>query len=146
MLTDQVEAQGAKISDLQSSLEEHQHKLDSTEEMLQQVLPLTLTRLWPNFSLHQEIWWAPVLISSPCLMGSERSFRYGLNLSSHKQQDETQVTSASWTDIPLLLGTNNLDNQNISNAQTPDSGTVSQSAFHFMQGETSLSGQVITAP
>lgn len=37
MLTDQVEAQGAKISDLQSSLEEHQHKLDSTEEMLQQV-------------------------------------------------------------------------------------------------------------
>lgn len=37
MLTDQVEAQGAKISHLQSSLEEHQHKLDSTEEMLQQV-------------------------------------------------------------------------------------------------------------
>lgn len=37
VLTDQVEAQGVKISDLQSSLEEHQHKLDSTEEMLQQV-------------------------------------------------------------------------------------------------------------
>ncbi|XP_075879664.1 liprin-beta-2 isoform X4 [Nelusetta ayraudi] len=36
VLTDQVEAQGAKISHLQSSLEEHQHKLDSTEEMLQQ--------------------------------------------------------------------------------------------------------------
>lgn len=54
MLTDQVEAQGAKISDLQSSLEEHQHKLDSTEEMLQQVLPLTLTdQSWPNFSLHR---------------------------------------------------------------------------------------------
>uniref|UniRef100_A0A8C4H639 PPFIA binding protein 2a n=1 Tax=Dicentrarchus labrax TaxID=13489 RepID=A0A8C4H639_DICLA len=38
VLTDQVEAQGAKISDLQSSLVEHQHKLDSTEEMLQQEL------------------------------------------------------------------------------------------------------------
>lgn len=37
MLTEQVEAQGAKISDLESSLVEHQHKLDSTEEMLQQV-------------------------------------------------------------------------------------------------------------
>ncbi|TKS70054.1 Liprin-beta-2 Coiled-coil-like protein 1 [Collichthys lucidus] len=38
VLTDQVEAQGAKISDLQSSLVEHQQKLDSTEEMLQQEL------------------------------------------------------------------------------------------------------------
>ncbi|XP_076593634.1 liprin-beta-2 isoform X1 [Chaetodon auriga] len=38
VLTDQVEAQGAKISDLQSSLVEHQHKLDSAEEMLQQEL------------------------------------------------------------------------------------------------------------
>ncbi|CAI5645703.1 unnamed protein product [Oreochromis niloticus] len=38
VLTDQVEAQGVKISDLQSSLMEHQHKLNSTEEMLQQEL------------------------------------------------------------------------------------------------------------
>lgn len=37
VLTDQVEAQGAKISDLQSSLVEHQQKLRSTGEMLQQV-------------------------------------------------------------------------------------------------------------
>lgn len=37
MLTDQVEAQGEKIRDLESSLEEHHHKLNSTEEMLQQV-------------------------------------------------------------------------------------------------------------
>ncbi|KAJ0056195.1 hypothetical protein NL108_003497, partial [Boleophthalmus pectinirostris] len=36
VLTDQVEAQGVKISDLESSLEEHQLKLNSTEEMLQQ--------------------------------------------------------------------------------------------------------------
>ncbi|XP_034385387.1 liprin-beta-2 isoform X3 [Cyclopterus lumpus] len=38
VLTDQVEAQWAKISDLQSSLLGHQHKLNSTEEMLQQEL------------------------------------------------------------------------------------------------------------
>ncbi|XP_055777277.1 liprin-beta-2-like isoform X4 [Salvelinus fontinalis] len=38
VLTDQVEAQGVKISDLERSLEEHQHKLNSTEEMLQQEL------------------------------------------------------------------------------------------------------------
>ncbi|XP_032379196.1 liprin-beta-2b isoform X17 [Etheostoma spectabile] len=38
ILTDQVEAQGEKIRDLQSSLEEHRQKLASTEEMLQQEL------------------------------------------------------------------------------------------------------------
>nr|XP_004539467.1 liprin-beta-2 isoform X2 [Maylandia zebra] len=38
VLTDQVEAQGVKISDLESSLMEHRHKLNSTEEMLQQEL------------------------------------------------------------------------------------------------------------
>ncbi|XP_047437374.1 liprin-beta-2 isoform X13 [Mugil cephalus] len=38
VLTDQVEAQGVKISDLENSLVEHQHKLNSTEEMLQQEL------------------------------------------------------------------------------------------------------------
>lgn len=37
VLTDQVEAQGEKIRDLESSLEEHRQKLVSTEEMLQQV-------------------------------------------------------------------------------------------------------------
>ncbi|XP_069384013.1 liprin-beta-2b isoform X8 [Paralichthys olivaceus] len=38
VLTDQVEAQGEKIRDLESSLEEHRQKLASTEEMLQQEL------------------------------------------------------------------------------------------------------------
>ncbi|XP_053356004.1 liprin-beta-2 isoform X4 [Clarias gariepinus] len=38
VLTDQVEAQGEKIKVLENSLEEHQHKLNSTEEMLQQEL------------------------------------------------------------------------------------------------------------
>uniref|UniRef100_A0A672ZYY3 PPFIA binding protein 2 n=1 Tax=Sphaeramia orbicularis TaxID=375764 RepID=A0A672ZYY3_9TELE len=38
VLTDQVEAQGEKIRDLESSLEEHRQKLSSTEEMLQQEL------------------------------------------------------------------------------------------------------------
>ncbi|XP_030221197.1 liprin-beta-2b isoform X2 [Gadus morhua] len=38
VLTDQVEAQGEKIRDLESALEEHHQKLVSTEEMLQQEL------------------------------------------------------------------------------------------------------------
>ncbi|XP_051917987.1 liprin-beta-2b isoform X4 [Hippocampus zosterae] len=38
VLTDQVEAQGEKIRELESSLEEHRQKLASTEEMLQQEL------------------------------------------------------------------------------------------------------------
>lgn len=38
VLTDQVEAQGEKIRDLENSLGEYQHKLNSTEEMFQQEL------------------------------------------------------------------------------------------------------------
>ena len=37
MLTDQVEAQGEKIRDLEMCLDEHREKLNATEEMLQQV-------------------------------------------------------------------------------------------------------------
>lgn len=37
VLTDQVEAQGEKIRDLEVCLEGHQVKLNATEEMLQQV-------------------------------------------------------------------------------------------------------------
>lgn len=37
VLTDQVEAQGEKIRDLEICLEGHQLKLNATEEMLQQV-------------------------------------------------------------------------------------------------------------
>ena len=55
MLTDQVEAQGAKISDLQSSLVEHRQKLRSTGEMLQQV-QLHMLRKWDiEFPYLQEI-------------------------------------------------------------------------------------------
>lgn len=39
VLTDQVEVQGEKIRDLEMCLEEHREKLNSTEEMLQQVWP-----------------------------------------------------------------------------------------------------------
>ncbi|KAG7467908.1 hypothetical protein MATL_G00137200 [Megalops atlanticus] len=38
VLTEQVETQGEKIRDLESSLDEHHHKLNSTEEILQQEL------------------------------------------------------------------------------------------------------------
>ncbi|VCW77090.1 unnamed protein product [Gulo gulo] len=38
VLTDQVEAQGEKIRDLEFCLEEHREKLNATEEMLQQEL------------------------------------------------------------------------------------------------------------
>ncbi|XP_033910141.3 liprin-beta-2-like isoform X13 [Acipenser ruthenus] len=38
VLTDQVEAQGEKIRDLESSLDEHHHKRQTTQEMLQQEL------------------------------------------------------------------------------------------------------------
>ena len=51
VLADQVEAQGAKISDLENSLVAHQHKLNSTEEMLQQVQTVTdRTALSQNIS------------------------------------------------------------------------------------------------
>lgn len=43
MLTDQVEAQGEKIRDLDLCLDEHRDKLNATEEMLQQVCLTALT-------------------------------------------------------------------------------------------------------
>lgn len=38
-MTDQVEVQGEKIRDLDTSLEHHREKLNATEELLQQVRP-----------------------------------------------------------------------------------------------------------
>lgn len=43
VLTDQVEAQGEKIRDLDLCLDEHRDKLNATEEMLQQVCLTALT-------------------------------------------------------------------------------------------------------
>ena len=51
MLTDQVEAQGEKIRDLDICLDEHREKLNATEEMLQQVCVWVISciiRLGPN--------------------------------------------------------------------------------------------------
>lgn len=45
MLTDQVEAQGEKIRDLEFCLEEHREKLNATEEMLQQVFHSSMSVL-----------------------------------------------------------------------------------------------------
>ncbi|XP_069383897.1 liprin-beta-1b isoform X13 [Paralichthys olivaceus] len=45
VLTDQVEAQGEKIRDLDLCLEEHREKLNATEEMLQQDLILEINEL-----------------------------------------------------------------------------------------------------
>lgn len=45
MLTDQVEAQGEKIRDLDLCLDEHRDKLNATEELLQQVCLTALTLL-----------------------------------------------------------------------------------------------------
>lgn len=50
MLTDQVEAQGEKIRDLEFCLEEHREKLNATEEMLQQVFHSSL--VCPVVCLH----------------------------------------------------------------------------------------------
>lgn len=51
MLTDQVEAQGEKIRDLEFCLEEHREKLNATEEMLQQVC----TKLAPRWHFPAEL-------------------------------------------------------------------------------------------
>ncbi|KAK7892041.1 hypothetical protein WMY93_024004 [Mugilogobius chulae] len=55
VLTDQVEAQGDKIRDLESSLEEHRHKLTSTEEMLQQELMSRTTLETQKLDLMDEV-------------------------------------------------------------------------------------------
>ncbi|KAK6319948.1 hypothetical protein J4Q44_G00090550 [Coregonus suidteri] len=55
VLTDQVEAQGEKIRDLESSLEEHYHKLNSTEKMLQQELLSRTTLETQKLDLMDEV-------------------------------------------------------------------------------------------
>lgn len=50
VLTDQVEVQGEKIRDLDSSLEEHRMKLNATEELLQQVCGLLYKLMFNNRS------------------------------------------------------------------------------------------------
>lgn len=46
VLTDQVEAQGEKIRDLDLCLDEHREKLNTTEEMLQQVCCNEMGCIW----------------------------------------------------------------------------------------------------
>ncbi|XP_059832146.1 liprin-beta-2-like isoform X5 [Hypanus sabinus] len=55
VLTDQVEAQGEKIRDLESCLEEHQLKLNTTEEMLQQELMSRATLESQKLDLMEEV-------------------------------------------------------------------------------------------
>ncbi|XP_072128944.1 liprin-beta-2-like isoform X2 [Mobula birostris] len=55
VLTDQVEAQGEKIRDLESCLEEHQLKLNTTEEMLQQELMSRTTLESQKLDLMEEV-------------------------------------------------------------------------------------------
>uniref|UniRef100_A0AAQ4S0R6 PPFIA binding protein 2 n=1 Tax=Gasterosteus aculeatus aculeatus TaxID=481459 RepID=A0AAQ4S0R6_GASAC len=54
VLTDQVEAQGEKIRDLESCLEEHRKKLASTEEMLQQCVVNFISELQEQMCRFQE--------------------------------------------------------------------------------------------
>ncbi|PIO39064.1 hypothetical protein AB205_0112090, partial [Aquarana catesbeiana] len=55
VLTDQVEAQGEKIRDLEFCLEEHREKLNATEEMLQQELLSRTTLETQKLDLMAEI-------------------------------------------------------------------------------------------
>lgn len=53
VLTDQVEAQGEKIRDLEFCLEEHREKLNATEEMLQQVFHRRMSASLSSFCLNK---------------------------------------------------------------------------------------------
>lgn len=143
MLTDQVEAQGVKISDLQSSLEEHQHKLDSTEEMLQQVRTIN-----PSAQLEKPSHTPPGCCNNTVAVFDVKCeghpWSRALAMSNRRQSEVTSASSPAQT-FQRCSGQNNLDNRGILEAQ-PHSRTVSQSTFQFAQGETSLSGQVITPP
>ncbi|XP_055365427.1 liprin-beta-2b isoform X17 [Betta splendens] len=55
VLTDQVEAQGEKIRDLESSLKEHRQKLASSEEMLQQELMSRMSLETQKLDLMDEV-------------------------------------------------------------------------------------------
>uniref|UniRef100_A0A673YEG6 PPFIA binding protein 2 n=1 Tax=Salmo trutta TaxID=8032 RepID=A0A673YEG6_SALTR len=88
VLTDQVEAQGEKIRDLESSLEEHHHKLNSTEEMLQQELLSRNSLETQKLDLMDEVSYLKLKLVS---MDEEQNH----NNSSKDQQNKAEVQYCS---------------------------------------------------
>ncbi|XP_026058074.1 liprin-beta-2b isoform X15 [Carassius auratus] len=88
VLTDQVEAQGEKIRDLESSLEEHHHKLISTEEMLQQELVSRTSLETQKLELMDEVSYLKLK-----LVGMEEE---------HNHMDEQQKHHKAETEIAKL--------------------------------------------
>ncbi|CAB1313534.1 unnamed protein product, partial [Coregonus sp. 'balchen'] len=88
VLTDQVEAQGEKIRDLESSLEEHYHKLNSTEKMLQQELLSRTTLETQKLDLMDEVSYLKLKLVS---MDEEQN----QNDSSEDQQNKAEVRYCS---------------------------------------------------
>lgn len=82
VLTDQVEAQGEKIRDLDLCLDEHREKLNATEEMLQQV----------GLKIFLVYWRHSLAVGYICILHSEDYFQpidfvyFFIILSSYRQK------------------------------------------------------------
>ncbi|CAN9498620.1 unnamed protein product [Ophioblennius macclurei] len=86
VLTDQVEAQGEKIRDLESSLEEHRRKLVSTEEMLQQELRSRTSLETQKLDLMDEVSYLKLKLVS---MEDTHSHTHSVD-AAHTQQDKAE--------------------------------------------------------
>uniref|UniRef100_A0A4W5KDL8 PPFIA binding protein 2 n=1 Tax=Hucho hucho TaxID=62062 RepID=A0A4W5KDL8_9TELE len=93
VLTDQVEAQGEKIRDLESSLEEHYHKLNSTEEMLQQELLSRNSLETQKLDLMDEVSYLKLK-----LVGMDEEQNHNDSSKDQQNKAEVQYCSAGWHD------------------------------------------------
>uniref|UniRef100_A0A8C7LG60 PPFIA binding protein 2 n=1 Tax=Oncorhynchus mykiss TaxID=8022 RepID=A0A8C7LG60_ONCMY len=93
VLTDQVEAQGEKIRDLESSLEEHHHKLNSTEEMLQQELLSRNSLETQKLDLMDEVSYLKLK-----LVGMDEKQNHNDSSKDQQNKAEVQYYSAGWHD------------------------------------------------
>uniref|UniRef100_A0A8C7GFH9 PPFIA binding protein 2 n=1 Tax=Oncorhynchus kisutch TaxID=8019 RepID=A0A8C7GFH9_ONCKI len=94
VLTDQVEAQGEKIRDLESSLEEHHHKLNSTEEMLQQELLSRNSLETQKLDLMDEVSYLKLK-----LVGMDEKQNHNDSSKDQQNKAEVQYYSAGWHDL-----------------------------------------------
>ncbi|KAJ4937608.1 hypothetical protein JOQ06_002240 [Pogonophryne albipinna] len=104
VLTDQVEAQGEKIRDLDLCLEEHREKLNATEEMLQQDLILEINELRYRMTdlEGEKLQYEKKLKSTKLLMAKLSSLKIKMGQMQYEKQRKEHKVQAMKEELAIL--------------------------------------------
>ncbi|XP_069383896.1 liprin-beta-1b isoform X10 [Paralichthys olivaceus] len=104
VLTDQVEAQGEKIRDLDLCLEEHREKLNATEEMLQQDLILEINELRYRLTdmESEKLLFEKKLKSTKSLMAKLSSLKIKMGQMQYEKQRKENKLQAMKEELAIL--------------------------------------------